>query len=175
MGDDTDLLVLLIYHADMTSHEIYFKPEPKSNSTKIRLWNIQKPKENLGPVVCKKILFVHAVLGCDTTSRVFGIGKAVALTKIRQNSSFLSLAKVFHMQHTPHDAIIEAGEKVLICLYNAQRTTSLDKLCYHDFKRRLPGVKNMLRQTVYLRLLQLQNITVSGCTIKCSNGWEELT
>ena len=32
VGDDTDLLVLLLYHASHTKHEIYFAPDPKKNS-----------------------------------------------------------------------------------------------------------------------------------------------
>ncbi len=40
IGDDTDLLVLLIYHAEQRSHEMYFKPEPKSNSKKQRIFRL---------------------------------------------------------------------------------------------------------------------------------------
>ncbi len=47
VGEDTDLLVLLLYHADMDSKELYFRPEPKSNARNVRLWNIRKSKEKL--------------------------------------------------------------------------------------------------------------------------------
>lgn len=29
IGDDTDLLVLLLYHADASTHEVFLAPEPK--------------------------------------------------------------------------------------------------------------------------------------------------
>ena len=40
IGDDTDLLVLLIYHVNQNSRDVFFKPQPKSNSTKCRIWDI---------------------------------------------------------------------------------------------------------------------------------------
>ena len=34
VGDDTDLLILLCYHAILDSHNIFFRPEPNKNSKK---------------------------------------------------------------------------------------------------------------------------------------------
>ena len=33
VGDNTDLLVLLLYHAGGNKHDIYFRPEPKGGTT----------------------------------------------------------------------------------------------------------------------------------------------
>ena len=38
---------------------------------------------------------MHAVLGCDTTSRLFGIGKGAILKKIRVNAALKQAADVF--------------------------------------------------------------------------------
>ena len=38
VGEDTDLLVLLLHHAHMDGKELYFRPEPKQNARKVRLW-----------------------------------------------------------------------------------------------------------------------------------------
>ena len=74
VGDDTDLLVLLLYHTKLQSFDIFFAPEPKKNS-KCRTWDIKKVKAKLGPLICSHILFLHAMLGCDTTSRLYNVGK----------------------------------------------------------------------------------------------------
>ena len=87
-GDDTDLLILLIFYAELIANDIYFAPEPKANAKKIRTWHIKPLKTTLGSNVCDHIIFVHAVLGCDTTSHVFGLGKGVALKIIMQDASF---------------------------------------------------------------------------------------
>ena len=67
VGDDTDLLVLLCFCTRSDSFDLYFKPEPKANSRR-RVWNVKKVKEQLGDDVCHDLLFLHAILGCDTTS-----------------------------------------------------------------------------------------------------------
>ena len=73
VGDDTDLLVLLCYHASLESHDLFVCPEPKKNTKQPGIWNIKTVKQRLGPDICQHILFMYAVLGCDTTSRLHGI------------------------------------------------------------------------------------------------------
>ena len=46
VGDDTDLLVLLCYHASLDTCSLLFKPEPKRNAKKIRVWDIQAVKRH---------------------------------------------------------------------------------------------------------------------------------
>ena len=81
VDEDTDLLILLCYHANLDSHYIFFRPEPKKNKKKPRMWSIKAVKEQLGPEICSNILFVHAVLEYDSTSHLYGIGKGTSLKK----------------------------------------------------------------------------------------------
>ena len=68
VGDDTDFLVLLLYHAEPQSFDLFFRPEVKAHSKKEhKVWNIRKTKQLLGDVICQHILFIHAMLSCDTT------------------------------------------------------------------------------------------------------------
>lgn len=97
IGEDTDLLVLLLYHAEMDAKELFFRPEPRQRDMTVRkLWDMKKTKTVLGRNVTSSILFVHALLGCDTTSRVHGIGKGIALKKAKTNAQFRQLAGVFN-------------------------------------------------------------------------------
>ena len=34
------------------------------------------------PAVCRNMFFLHAILGCDTTSRPYGTGKAASLKRM---------------------------------------------------------------------------------------------
>ena len=80
VGDDTDLLVLLCFHVKEVSCGVFFKPEVRSGTKKSpRCWNIKYVQRVLGRAVCNNMLFAHAILGCDTTSRVFGMRKGLAL------------------------------------------------------------------------------------------------
>ena len=62
VGDDMDLLVLLCYHADRHSKDIFFPSNPKANCTKSRVCDINKTNDGLGSNVCLVILFIHAIL-----------------------------------------------------------------------------------------------------------------
>ena len=116
VGDDTDLLVLLLYHVDTAGHDIYFKPEPKKDANKIRTWDIEQAKQTLGQDICTNILFVHALLGCDTTSRVHGIGKGVAHDKVKRGQ-FVGITEVFKQDNATQDDIIKSGERALsVCI-----------------------------------------------------------
>ena len=44
VSDDTDLLVLLCYHASLDTCNLLFKPEPPQNTKNIRVWDIQAVK-----------------------------------------------------------------------------------------------------------------------------------
>ena len=91
VGDDADLLVLLLYHAKIKGEALYFRPEPLQNSKKRRILNVRKTKEKLGSAICSRLLFVHAI--CDM-SRIYNIGKPVALSKI-QGSELPKVADAF--------------------------------------------------------------------------------
>jgi len=71
------------------SHALFFKPEHKPRSQIRRVWNIKRITSALGASVCTgNLLFLHAILRCDTTDygSVHGIGKASALKNIEPNS-----------------------------------------------------------------------------------------
>lgn len=72
IGEDTDLLVLLIYHATNTcKNEIYMDcPQRKLSKKNKKLWNIKFLRIALGELVSENILLFHAFLGCDTTSQI---------------------------------------------------------------------------------------------------------
>ena len=80
VGDDTDLLVLLCSRAGPTSHNLFVRPEPKLTSRRqARCWNIEQVIKTLGRHVCDKLLVADGLLGCDTTLRLYSIGKSAAV------------------------------------------------------------------------------------------------
>ena len=65
VGDDTDLLVRLCYIASLEFPDLFFLPELKKNTKNHRIWYIKVVKEQLGSGICRRIIFLHAILGCD--------------------------------------------------------------------------------------------------------------
>ena len=133
VGDDTDLLILLCYHTELDAFELFFQPEPKANSIKRRVWNMKVLKEKLGQEVCSNMLFIHAILGCDTTSRLYGIGKGVSLKKFFASQHFRDQAQVFNNTSASKEDVVAAGEKALVCVYNGKSDEGLDSLRYRRY------------------------------------------
>ena len=128
-GDYTDLLILLCYHNDLQS--------PFNVYLKLRIWNIKRTQEKLGIGICRNILVLHAILGCDTTSMIFTSGKGMALKKMVSDNNFTRAIEVLNKLPnivTKQD-IIKAGEEAIIAMYNGKGT--LNSLRYQTFCKKV--------------------------------------
>ena len=74
-----------------------------------------------------------AILGCDTTSRVHGIGKGAALKKFSNSDYFREQAKVLDTPSASTADVVKAGENALVCLYNGILGEELNLLRYKRF------------------------------------------
>lgn len=72
IGEDIDLLVILIGRTQSHQQEIYFKKVGKGN-VKTQIYSSKSFDQY--PRIKKHILFLHAFSGCDTTSALFKKGK----------------------------------------------------------------------------------------------------
>ena len=73
-----------------------------------KVWHINRLKHVMGPELCLLLLFVHAVSGSDTTSRLYGVGKGATLRKLRSDSAFKEATYVFIWQSSLEE-IVAAG------------------------------------------------------------------
>ena len=163
VGDDTDLLVLLCFHVKDDYCEVFFKPEVRSGTNKSpRCWNIKYVQLVLGRAVCNNMLFAHAILGCDTTSRVSSMGKGLALKHIRSDKHFITQAELFLQENATLADISSAGEAALVCLYTGAVGDTLDKLKllrFHQYR--------FVQPETFLRHHQLPSSIASVCTFRC--------
>ena len=135
IGEDTDLLVLLCFHVSPASRRIYFRSDIRSNKKK-RVWDIKQVQQALGQQMCRFLLFSHAITGCDTTSRMFGVGKNVPLKKLKRSNSLSHAAEVFLDEAATVEDVVSAGEKAIVCLYNGSSDDTLDSLRHAKFCER---------------------------------------
>jgi len=124
IGEDTDLLVLLCHYAERGMNDLYFKSSKEGG----KCWHINSVAEALGESICRVLPVVHALCGCDTTSRLYGIGKGAALRKVREDNGFLKCIEAFCCQSGSKNAISSAGEKALVYLYGGKGNDTLDGL-----------------------------------------------
>ena len=72
--DDTDLLVLMLHHLSPSHHDIFLQ-------TASKIINIRTLQDHINTDVVASLLFLHALTGCGTVSRQYGIGIVMAIGK----------------------------------------------------------------------------------------------
>ena len=117
IADDTDILVLVVYHAH-SSHQFYME-------TKHHTIAIDTAKQALGVDVCRSQLFVHATTGCDTTSAMFGVGKTKAFKVLKASEELSAEVLMFGDVTTPKDVLFKIGDKFISALNVEVKTVSM--------------------------------------------------
>ena len=179
VGEDSDLLVLLIYYS--TIYRSQFKLLFKSDvNSKYDEHDIYLYRDALGETLSAQLLFIHAFSGCDTTSSFFGIGKQTVLNFYLNNPDFQEQSKIFTTLNRSHNEIKEAGLRATLSLYGARkgeimanlraRTMSEKVLNSTTFVKpeRLPPTEDALKYhslRCYLQILKWMGIEVKG------EGW----
>jgi len=76
--EDTNLSILLLYHAKNYKFKLYFRSGITRSSSKNPIYDITDLQISLGNDTSKCLLFIHAFTRYDTTSSIFSIGKSKA-------------------------------------------------------------------------------------------------
>ena len=104
-------------------NDLYFKSSNEGG----KCWHINSVAEAVGESICRVLPVVHALCGCDTTSRLYGIGKG-AVREVREDNGFLTCIEAFCCQSGSKDVISSAGEKALVDLYGGKGNDTLGGL-----------------------------------------------
>ena len=105
--DDTDILVLILYYINPCTQQIIMK-------TSSNMIDVGTMKREIGPILSSMILFVHALTGCDTVSKPYGLGKMTAVSKVELLKEY---GTVFMNENSSQTHIEEAGQQALSILY----------------------------------------------------------
>ena len=109
IGEYTDLLILLLHYADTNPgiKDLYFRFD-KTCATEVH--DINRLKAIIGPDICSQLVFIHAFTCCDSTSRIFGIGKKTAFKKLAKGQPIIK--KIIFLIQTDH-IIKDLGNKAM--------------------------------------------------------------
>ena len=94
-------------------------------------------QNELGSSVCQQLLFVHAISGCDTTSALYGLGKAIFMRKAKKSTAFIAQANKFLLPDIDKTEIEHAFERVLVDVYGGRQQDSINKLRYIKYNQKL--------------------------------------
>ncbi len=108
-------------------------------------WNIKEMRQKMGAITCRRMLFGHAILGCDTASRLYGIGKGLAVKLlVADDEDFNDAADIFLRKNATKKEIAAAGEKAIIVLYGGHRNVNINENRYDIFKRKVSTSTNFV-------------------------------
>lgn len=103
IGDDTDLLILLLYNAEMNAHELFLRSQPKTTKQtrmlQTRMWCIKQSKLSLDPQIYDNVLF-------------FRLDEM-----IKNNPKFKQQDEVFNQVQVAKLDVVQAGEKYCSALW----------------------------------------------------------
>ena len=135
VAGDTDLLVLLLFHIKTQDSVVYLVPEPKQTSQKQnRVWDIHALKNVLSERLCKCLLFGHAFSGCDTISRIVGLGKKLFIQKLNDVDELKMIAEEFLGASEKRSIIKSAGKATFITFGGlSSKCKNLDSQRYQRF------------------------------------------
>ena len=109
VGEATDLVFLLCYYASLDSQNIFFTRAQEKYEEAQSVQHQGCQGATIGPEICSNILFLHAVLGCDTTSHLYGIGNG---TFLKLSRHFREQAKVSATESATPKEISTVGEQL---------------------------------------------------------------
>ena len=115
---------LLVHYANVRHSNLYMV----TAKNKVCITNL---KRKLTPSQAESLLFLHAISGCDTTSRPHGVGKITVLKKFEQ----LKDSAAIFMSHTSsREDIARAGEKALLEIYGTPKSPNLNAARVEKFQ-----------------------------------------
>lgn len=140
VADDTDVLVLLMYHWKYSMGELYFFSE---TGRKRNIWKISDLVNQAGPVVASHLLFLHAWSGCDTTSATFGQGKVSIVKRLKQCDEIQDISELMMKRDVTTEQIGEAGARLFVIMYGGKETDCLNALRYAKYMEMVTSTKKI--------------------------------
>ena len=99
-SDDTDILCLLVHHANKMSRNklrnILLTDMTKKKKQQREYYNVKDVIDKFYADVVDYLLFAHAFTGCDTTSAIHMFGKTSIFRKLSASSALRSIADNFY-------------------------------------------------------------------------------
>jgi len=189
LAEDTDIFALLLHHRKLTMKPVYFISEAKKGrGGKMigeKCFNVEEVQEAIGADACERILVIHALGGCDSTSAIFGHGKGTIYNKVKDNKTGLhALCMTLQKCDATDKEVCEAGTQLLVHLYGGKAGDILANLRYDAYCKmslsqrfqpeRLPpseSAAHMHARRVHLQAVIWGNL--NGTSIKPTDwGWQ---
>jgi len=104
---------MLLYYAQGDTMALYFKSDRTKPDGSFKVYDINRLKDIPGHYLRSQLLFINAMSNCDTTSKIFGVGKKSAFQKLVKGDPVL--CQCFHHpkpDHTDYRSISSSARRL---------------------------------------------------------------
>lgn len=122
---DSDIFWILLYHARNITITILFDT---GHGNKRRLINVTKLSEHYSQQMCKAMLGLHALTGCDSVSCFKGMGKVKPLKLLIKSPTYCDALKHLGDDWDLDESVIDGCEKFTCAIYGKPKCTSVDEV-----------------------------------------------
>ena len=135
IANDTDIMILLIYHYDGRCSKIFMKSHVKKKSALAdsTIIPIHLLRQAIGEQCTRSLLAIHAFSGCDSTSGTFGHSKVAMWKKFTNHHEAAQLLNILSNVNATQDMVAEVGCKLMAVVYGGKLNTSLTSLRYSSY------------------------------------------
>jgi hypothetical protein len=132
VADDTDVLILLLYHWTSNMVDIHFRSEASKvkGSHGVKIINIRSVVNDLNQSILGNLLAIHAWGGCDTTSAIFGHGKTKIMKLAEKSVCVRKALQVIQKVDATENEVISSGQDIFVAVYGGRKDESLNRLRY---------------------------------------------
>lgn len=128
VANDTDILVMLVYHYQAVMADIFVQSEVASRKSQpCRTISVAQVRRSVGDKAASTLLTVHALSGCDTTSAVYGHSKRGMWRKFLK-VDLRSQVETFENSAATHKDVAQVGLQLLSLLYGEKSRCDLNHL-----------------------------------------------
>ena len=164
------MLILLLHYSKTDNEIVYFRSDANKQSKEHRVYNINLLKETLGDDVCNELLFVLAYSGCDSTSRIYGIGKKSAFRKlVKYDPVTKSCASAFILQNKSQEDISDLGKDLMVDIFGGYHHCAIS---FSSRKWQLLKHSSLLNGLPQHHLQQDSKVNVCIFTLWYGWGWQ---
>ena len=128
---------------------LYFRSDKPKADGIIEVYHINRIQEVLGHEMCSQLMFIHAMTGSDTTSRIFGVDKKTAFQYLAKGEPVLrSCVIAFTIPNHTTELIDNLGCQAMAVLFGGNGTDSLATMRCNIFSQKVVSASSFVSQNV---------------------------
>ena len=142
-SNDTDVLILLVYHVHhMPNNPLVWMEAGLSSTNTRRFINVSQMVTALNPTLIKALPGLHAFTGCDVTAAFMNKGKCRPLEILMKNDEHAEMFCQLGLDSHVTQNMINGLEKCVCALYGKSHMENVDDVRYAFFQQRYAPKKN---------------------------------